>query len=194
MVGKKGSGKSHLFLKLLLNPQGYCCKYDRIIFVSPTFRTQFEGLWKALDPKGIKVYEDMSDGLLAQIISEQETSDTTCLCVFDDLGEIWKHIDQSVLNRFISNSRHLRLSMVFLAQKLSQLSTIIRANTDCFVTFSACSQIELEALYREVSVVEKKQFLSMFRVVTRERFAFLCISIIGGKIGFYPNFGRQITV
>src|SRR5690242_5392430 len=52
IVGKKKSGKSHLFCELLLDPQGYNKKYDRIIFISPTFRTQYEKLWKALDPKG----------------------------------------------------------------------------------------------------------------------------------------------
>lgn len=43
IVGRKGSGKSTLFLRLLVRPN-----IDRIIFISPTFRHQFETLWYRL--------------------------------------------------------------------------------------------------------------------------------------------------
>ena len=194
IVGKKGSGKSKLFCDLLLDPQGYNKKYDRIIFISPTFRTQYEGLWKALDPKGITVYEEVSDKLLAQIIDEQFATGKNCLVVCDDCGESLRHIPQDDLNKFISNSRHLNLSVVFLCQKISQMPTIVRANTDCFIVFAACSQIELDALFREVSIVDKKQFLHLFRSVTDKPHAYLCISVIAGKISFFANCKEPIDV
>ena len=137
--GKKGSGKSRLFLECLLNENGYRNKYHQVVIISPTFRAQYHGLWERLSPLGIKVFDEVTEGLLTELIAQQENNDTNLLVVFDDNGEVFKHIAQSSLNLFISNSRHLRLSCVFLAQKLSQLSTIIRANTDCFVCFSACS-------------------------------------------------------
>ena len=111
-----------------------------------------------------------------------------------DNGEVFKHIAQSSLNLFISNSRHLRLSCVFLAQKLSQLSTIIRANTDCFVCFSACSFVELSALWKEVSVVERKRFLQIFKETTKEPYCFLVISVIAGKIRFYKNAREELSL
>ena len=81
-VGKKGSGKTSLFLKFLLHPNGYLGKYDRIIFISPTFRSQFVSTWSKLHPQGIKVYEEVTDDLLAKIIAEQEQNDTSLLCVW----------------------------------------------------------------------------------------------------------------
>lgn len=192
--GKKGSGKSRLFLECLLNENGYRNKYHEIVIVSPTFRAQFEGLWSKLSPLGIKVHDEITEGLLTELISQQEHNDTNILVVFDDNGEIFKHIPQSSLNLFISNSRHLRLSCVFLAQKLSQLSTIIRANADVFVCFSACSFIELSALWKEVSVVERKRFLEIFKETTKEPYCFLVISMIAGKICFYKNAREQLDV
>ena len=194
IVGKKGSGKSNLFLQFLLNPTGYFRQYDRIIFISPTFRAQFGILWNKLDPKGIRVYDEVSQGLLAEIIQEQESNELRSLVCFDDNGEELRHLVQSELNRFISNSRHLRLSCVFLCQKISQVPTIVRANTDCFVVFAACAQVELEALYREVSVVDKKRFLELFREVTQHEYAFLCISMQRGKIKFFKNCQEEIVL
>lgn len=194
IVGKKGSGKSNLFLQFLLNPSAYYRKYDRIIFISPTFRAQFEILWHKLDPKGIQVYDEVSQGLLAEIIHEQESNGLQTLVCFDDNGEQLRHLAQAELNRFISNSRHLRLSCVFLCQKISQVPTIVRANTDCFVVFAACAQVELEALYREVSIVDKKRFLELFRETTQHEFAFLCISVQRGKIKFFKNCKEEIVL
>lgn len=194
IVGKKGSGKSNLFLQFLLNPSAYFRKYDRIIFISPTFRAQFEILWHKLDPQGIQVYDEVSQGLLAGIIHEQESNGLQTLVCFDDNGEQLRHLAQAELNRFISNSRHLRLSCVFLCQKISQVPTIVRANTDCFVVFAACAQVELEALYREVSIVDKKRFLELFRETTQHEYAYLCISVQRGKIKFFKNCKEEIVL
>lgn len=194
IVGKKGSGKSNLFLQFLLNPNGYCQKYDRIIFISPTFRAQYEILWSKLDPKGIRVYDEVTQDLLAKLIEEQEQNELKTLVCFDDNGEELRHVAQSELNRFISNSRHLRLSCVFLCQKMSQVPTVVRANCDCFVVFAACAQVELEALYREVSIVEKRRFLQLFHEVTQQEYAFLCIAMQKGKIRFFKNCEHEIVL
>lgn len=194
IVGKKGSGKSNLFLQFLLNPNGWFRKYDRVVFISPTFRAQYEILWNKLDPKGVRVYDAVSQPLLADLIAEQETNNLTTLVCFDDNGEELRHVGQADLNRFISNSRHLRLSCVFLCQKISQVPTVVRANCDCFVVFAACAQVELEALYREVSIVDKKRFLDLFREVTQHQYAFLCISVQKGKIKFFKNCQEQIVL
>jgi len=193
-LGKKGSGKSNLFLQFLLNPSGYFRAYDRIIFASPTFRSQFPILWNRLDAKGITVFNAFSEQLLADIIHEQETNDLKTLLVSDDNGEDLKHLPQSKLNALVSNSRHLRLSCVFLCQKITQVPTIVRANTDCFIVFAACAQVELEALYREVSIVDKKRFLELFRESTQHEYAYLCISIQRGKIKFYKNCEEEILL
>lgn len=194
IVGKKGSGKSNLFLRFLLSRSGWFRKYDKIVIISPTFRAQYEILWSKLSPLGIKVHDAITEELLTNLIEEQETNGLSTLVCFDDNGEDLRHIAQPVLNKFISNSRHLRLSCVFLCQKITQAPTIVRANTDCFVVFAACAQVELEALYKEVSIVDKKRFLELFREVTQQQYAFLCISVVAGKIRFFKNCEEEILL
>ena len=185
-------------LDLLLNPRGFCGVYDEIIFISPTFVSQFENLWSALNPKGITVYEELTNELLEKIRGTQMSFDKSerpnILVIFDDNSEVMRHLDPTIVNFFISNSRHAHISCVFLCQKLTQVSTCVRANCDCFISFSACSEIELNALFKEVSVVEKKRFLTLFREITLTPFAFLTITIVGGKLTFYKKFDEKIEL
>lgn len=194
MVGKKGSGKTTLFLKLLLDERGYCKKYDRIVFFSPTFKAQYAKTWSKLSSTGITVYEEVEIALLQQLMEEQLGSEKNLLVVFDDVSEILRHLDPQTINKFISNSRHMNLSCVFLCQKLTQLSTCIRCNTDVYVCFAAMAEIEISSLFREVSVVNKQQFVKMFRHVTMTPYAFMAIRILNGKIEFFENFQKRIEI
>ena len=110
------------------------------------------------------------------------------LLVLDDLGQELRHdIDMRVLNLLVSNSRHLHISIVHLCQKLTQSPTIFRANADVIVMFSAASMIEREALYREVSVCDKKTFFGLLNKATANTdHGFLC-SCIGtdGQLRLY---------
>src|SRR5690606_40901049 len=86
ICGKKGSGKSTLFLRLLLCPRAYCGRYDRVLFISPTFRHQFATLWHRISPEGVTVFEDLSVQLLQRVMDEQgQDPSRNCLVVCDDL-------------------------------------------------------------------------------------------------------------
>lgn len=160
----------------------------RILFVSPTFSAQYHTLWKCLDPEGIQVYETVSNRLIEHIISEQEQNPEPVMLVFDDMASDLKQVDQYLFNKLVAISRHLNLSIVVLCQKFTMVPTTLRANCDVFCVFAACSFIELDALWREISIVEKKPFIELFKNVTKERHSFLCISIDAGRISLFPNF------
>ena len=194
ILGKKGSGKTQLFLKLLLDQNGYCGRYDKIYFFSPTFRVQFRKTWSILNKKGIIVYEDVTAELLQKIIDghEPDGEDQVLVC-FDDVGDSLKKIDSTVVSRFISNSRHARVSAVFLSQKLTYLPTLIRNDADVYISFAAISYLGVEALWREVSIVDKKTFMEIFREATEEQYSFLCCCTIGGKTALYKNCKDLIT-
>ena len=198
IIGRKGSGKSQLMLDLLLNPRGFCGVYDEIIFISPTFESQFESLWSTLRPKGISVYENLTAELLDEIrmkqMQFQKSERPQILVIFDDNSELMRHLDSTTVNFFVSNSRHAHISCVFVCQKIMQMPTCVRCNTDSYITFSACSEIEINALFKEVSVVDKKRFLRLFREITLEPFAFFTITIVGGKLNFYKKFDEIINL
>ncbi len=68
LVGKKGSGKSMLCCKLLLTSYRFC--FDRIVFISPTFRAQHSTLWYKLSPDGIEVHEQLTEQLVQKLYDE----------------------------------------------------------------------------------------------------------------------------
>ena len=77
LVGKKRSGKSMLCCKLLLTSYRFC--FDRIIFISPTFRAQHSTLWNQISPDGVEVHEQLTEQLVQKIYDEL-TAKQSCSC------------------------------------------------------------------------------------------------------------------
>jgi hypothetical protein len=178
--GRKGSGKTHLLCRLLLT--AWKGVYDRIIFVSPTFKSQFDSLWCQLSPEGITVHESLEDSFIENLLQSVSSTRHSTLLVMDDIGEDLRRTSPAMLNKLVSNSRHYRLSIVCLHQKLTQAPTIVRANVDCIVSFPACSFLEREALWREISTVDRKTFQRIFTEATVEEHSFLVSTIDKGGI------------
>ena len=116
--------------------------------------------------------------------------------VLDDLGEELKKIEPRLINLLVSNSRHYRLSIISLHQKLTQCPTVIRGQVDSICMFGACSYLERECLYKEVSVVERKLFMKMFTEVTEQPHAFLvCTMSREGKLKFFhSDFKTEVVI
>ena len=188
IVGRKGSGKSHLVVKLLMND--WCGVFHDIVIVSPTFQAQFQGLWSKLSPNGITVHESITDELIEKLLRQTAGATRDTLLILDDLGQDLRNIKQSVLNKLVSNSRHYRLSIICLHQKLTQSPTIFRANADCFISFASCSYLEREALWREISTVDKKTFNRMFASATRQAHSFMVSTIDkgGALVNYHSDF------
>ena len=193
LVGKKGSGKSQLCLKLLTTWGGLRGVFDRVVIISPTFKAQFAGLWCAIDPHGLEVHEELSELLLETIITEQTSSSDKVLVISADNGDDWRRVAPSVTNKLISNSRHLHISCLFLAQKMTQLPVIVRSNSDVFAVFQANSHLEQTALFNEVSTVDRRAFDRMFNSATEKQYSFLVSSVLEGKLRFFKNFTEEIT-
>ena len=188
ICGKKGSGKSHLCCKLLLTSWRY--KYDDVIFVSPTFRSQFDGLWNKLSPDGIVVHETLTEDLVNNILaSVSNNKQRKTLLVLDDCGEEFRKISPRVVNLLISNSRHYNLSIVCLHQRLLQSPPIVRSNADVVIAFAACSYQEIECLWKMVATVPRRQFQAMFAECTQTQNSFMVcmVSLVdkGGRLKFY---------
>jgi hypothetical protein len=191
-IGRKNSGKTRLLVDMLLDKRGYRNIYGKIIIVSPTFESQ-KSTWGRISGEGIVVYKEFSESVLEQIYTDQQNNKSRSLLILDDNGEDLKKIKPSTFNKLVSNSRHLGggLSIIALLQKCTQSPTILRANCDSFVCFSATSVREQEILYQEIGVLDKNTFTNMFRAATREQYSCLVISIIGGKIRFFKKFNDE---
>ena len=187
LAGKKASGKSYLACKLLCTSYRY--KYDSVIFISPTFRAQVDGLWDKLAPQGIEIHETLTEQLVMDImekVKNNKAKDIKTLLVLDDLGQELRKIAPRVLNMLVSNSRHYNLSLLCLHQRLTQSSTIFRANADVIIAFSACSYLEIECLWKMVATVPRRDFQKMFTEATQTPHSFMCCTVDeGGRLRFY---------
>ena len=186
VVGRKGSGKSHLVVELLMND--WCGLFHDIVIVSPTFQAQFKNLWSKLNPRGILVHESITDEFIEQLLKQTACATRDTLLILDDLGQDLRNIKQTTLNKLVSNSRHYRLSIICLHQKLTQSPTILRANADSIISFASCSYLEREALWREISTVDKKTFNLLFAQATDQPHSFMISTISkGGKLELYGS-------
>ena len=172
LCGKKNSGKSTMLLKLLLDERAFFKRYDRIVIISPTFDTQYSKRWYRISSKGVQVYSKISTKLLEHLTAQQAVTDDSMLVITDNIGEALKHVDQTVMSTFTSNSRHSRVTIVALVHRITHLPTTYRTNVDVWWVYASCTQHELEALYKECGMIDKKDFIALFRKVTSEPFGF----------------------
>ena len=103
-----------MIVSMLKDPRGLKWIYDRIIIFSGTFRTQYQNLWSKLSSKGITVYEELDEAVLMKVYEEQLGSGEHVLILSDDMDQQWAKLDQQVVNKIITNSRHCNLSLCFL--------------------------------------------------------------------------------
>ena len=126
-------------------------------------RTQYQNLWSKLSSKGITVYEELDEAVLMKVYEEQLGSGEHVLILSDDMDQQWAKLDQQVVNRVVTNSRHCNLSLCFLVQKMSIVPTIIRSNADCVIAYATSCHREFEAIYNEFRKKISKHFLWRLR-------------------------------
>ena len=140
--------------------------------MSPTFYDQYEKVWSRIGSDGVEIYQELSKELLDEIDAEQVRTGKTLLMICDDITQKFKHLDQETVDNFVSRSRHRKISMVFLFQRVVQCPPCIRANIDVIIAFGAVAFPELDALHNMASVTNRKQFKKMFYQITNENIIF----------------------
>jgi hypothetical protein len=187
IAGRSGAGKTQLALKLLKTVWRGC--YSKIYIISPTFTAQFQKVWSSLDPEGIEVFFSMDDeliSLLHQKCVENTKQGLDSLILIDDCGEELRRLTPQAFSLFVSNSRHCRASIVHLVQKITMSPTVFRSNCSTIIAFSATSFIDREALWRELSTVDRRTFFEMFSKATSGKYAYMASTISKhGVLGFY---------
>ena len=178
--------------RLLLS--AYKNVYDEIIFVSPTFESQIKSLWGKLSPEGIRVVDDLSQDFVDSFLLDQSKSTKNTLLVLDDCGDAQRQLKGNSWMKLIANSRHYKLSIISLHQKLTQSDVCLRVNADTIICFPSCSYGEREALYKARSTVDRKTFMDLFRKATEEDYSFLVCTVRSGNLRFYMrDFKTDIT-
>ena len=117
------------------------------------------------------------------------------LIISDDCDLQWrKTIDQQLVNKVMTNSRHLNLSLCFLSQRLMMLPPSVRSQLDCLCVWAASSYAEIDTIHKEFSTLPKVQFMQIFQRVTSQSYHFLAIVTQKGKIKMYDSMIDEIII
>jgi hypothetical protein len=198
IVGKSQlSGKSNILVNLLLRDEFYNKDFDgsNIFLVSPSI-TNDEKLKKIIKVKEIpdenlflEYDEDVLKQLYQMLQDEYEEAKEAGekpqnkLIIFDDMSYngALKSKQHGIINKIMSNGRHINLSCVQTSQKYSDLLTSSRENANGAIFFN-CSNKQLELIEADHNYLgSKKEFINMFRNVMNEKHSFLVVNYTNPK-------------
>lgn len=195
-------GKTSLMIKLMIKE--WFKLYDRIWIVCPTYAEDKN--WSFFDPYiesgRVTVLSEVNENKLKKIWNsckkaKIENSKLQFLIYFDDCtGQpaFKKNQETGVLNQLCSKGNHANITIIFVVQKFTQASTIMRTNSESFVTFYTQSETEKNAMYNEFGFGKKKTFGQILDMCTREPYASFYVNRQGpGAADYYHNFKKIKT-
>lgn len=119
LAGKAGSGKTSLLIGLLTTPKLFKKVFDKIfLFMPPNSRASIDNSIFDCLPED-QVFDELNIDTLSRAFSSAEASskkDQRTLIIFDDVQNFFKGECEKLITHMISNRRHNRLSMFFVAQ------------------------------------------------------------------------------
>jgi Cdc6-like AAA superfamily ATPase len=202
IIGGKGSGKSTLILNLLKKKNSPFYKsFDNIFFCSPTAKRdhKFDKLVEELEEEE-KYFTDCNNETLNEIIerlkeSVDEDEGIRNLLILDDCIHMLSSSTEknSALNEIITQSRHMKLSVIIVSQQLKKINTLIRNQIDCISFFRTHKIKEYQAL-EELLNINKKILKIFYDQATKTNNGFLHISLMTNTPVFFRNFDKMEVI
>lgn len=186
------SAKSSLIVNLLLKPEGYrdIFKGENIYIVSPSTEidTKYKMIQKNLDIPDFNIFKDWDETIMEELYDDLENESieeknetgkiSPKLLLLDDIGfsgDLRKKALNGILSKIICNGRHIGLSLIISLQKYTQASPCLRENLTA-VAVSSCSNTQLEMIYEDNSIINKKQFIKIFREATKNKYSWFWVN------------------
>jgi hypothetical protein len=175
--------------------------YDKIWLICPTFAE--DNNWSFFDKhvasNRIEVINEVNENQLNKIwnwCKQAKIKDPNLhfLIYFDDCtGQpaFKSNQETGVLNQLCSKGNHANISIIFVVQKFTQASTIMRTNSECLVSFYTQSDAEKSHIYKEFGCGTKKNFCHTLDIATREPYHSFYVNRQGpGEADYYHNFKK----
>ena len=194
------SGKTTIVLNILLNPEfGYHDKFDGddIYIISDNKldnKLKVLADYKEIPEENIMPYdeevlESLYNTLEEMFMEEQAEGEVkNRVILFDDVGYSGslKNKQFGIISKLIANGRHLNLSQIYTSQRFSMISTTVRSNLTGAILFST-SMKEVDMIAEDFNYFDnKKDFIKMFRSVTKGPRDFLVVNFTNKK-GLYMD-------
>lgn len=179
IVGRRNQGKSSLLIKMLLHKKLLKGKFDQVIIINPTYEldTKYHviNFTEVHTTFTIDTLHEIEEAIRKQV---ESNPDYQTLLIFDDCvssPEFKSNQYDHPLNHFALNGRHLNISMIFLSQRYTGLSQIIRTQLDYLILFNPFNHSEKEAVYEEYGKGVKKEFFTFLDDIFKQPYDFLVV-------------------
>tara|TARA_R110001632_G_scaffold11851_4_gene41975 strand:+ start:3501 stop:4229 length:729 start_codon:yes stop_codon:yes gene_type:complete len=196
------SGKTTIILNLILSdkfPYHKLFEGENIYIISNNkLDNKLEMMAEKLEipSENRMIYDESAIEILYESLEEEFMDETidggkpaNRLIIFDDCGYSGslKNKQHGIISRLICNGRHMNLSQIYTSQRFSQCSTVLRTNLTGAILFNTSSK-ELDLIGEDMNYLNThKEFVKMFREVTKEPRSFLVVNFSNPIKSLYLN-------
>lgn len=197
--GRRGAGKSSAVLSVLGDTRGFKGRFSKIWLISATARNdgKYDKLRTELEAED-QFYEQFTDETIEHII--QVTKDDLeearekkkrklpkSLILLDDVITELSRSRTSPLNRLVTISRHLYMSIILISQRYNLIPTVIRSNADLISFWPTMNDKEYQTLESDVNLSREK-FRYLYDKACDSPHAFLHCNLTAFPPVFYRIF------
>ena len=202
LVGRSGMGKTNMLINLLNDDfYGKDFESDDIYIVSGSLATDdkiknlvedrdipLENLYNGFDEAEMtELYNNLANNYRVALFEGNKPEHS--LIIMDDIsfsGSL-KDKQHGIISKLACNSRKFLVSLIFTAQKYSQISTTSRENMTGLISAS-CSDKQLELVSSDFNYMGcQKKFRSVFRKLTDKKFTFFICNLSNEKENRYMD-------
>lgn len=179
VIGSAGSGKTSLAVNLLTSCQAYRKAFDRVHVIMPPHSVA--SLRNNIFKRHTRMHDDLDLETLTKIadaVAADAEEERSSLVLMDDVTASLKNNDvQALLRRLVFNRRHLRLSIILLAQTYNAVPLALRKTLSHVVAFRPRNKKEHENIFEELIPLPRERADALMRFVyqgdSRHGFMFL---------------------
>lgn len=163
-----------------------------IIICSPTFSLQSIST-EIEDGRGIVIISEFRKCVIDELKEyqiENAEKNESALLIFDDIGSLGKQGKLSIQMADLAYIvRHLRVSIIELAQRVTLLSTGLSSQADLWIFFCEQNPNERINIFRRIGFGDKDSFWEKFDQETREIRTWVGVRKVAGRNFFFNQNG-----
>ena len=197
LIGKAGSGKTSLLMNLVCKRgKIYNKKFDRVYVFSPSLRSMDDCPFDKLPEE--QLFDELNVENLTGVIDEITDSGEKILIIFDDVvNDMNKNAElERILCKLLMNRRHIAgygggISTIITSQVYNKIPCAIRKTFSVMILMNTKQKRELDTIYDEHILVERKQFDTICKYCYKDTFDFIFLDLEKpyDKV-FHRNFNR----
>jgi Cdc6-like AAA superfamily ATPase len=194
VIGTPGSGKSSTAISLLTAKGMQRCyrkAFHHVYIVCPQHSLHSYANDPFKNHSKDKIFHDLNEQTLGRIeerLEETSLQDETSLIFLDDCAIALrdKQVQRS-LNRICANRRHLRCSIIIIAQAFRYMPLSTRRLISCMIFFKPGNKKELDTIHEEMlSHIDKDDFYKLAKYAFQDRHDHMMVCVNTGQV--YRNF------